>query len=469
MTDKDSKPPFSLRGLINELPRLHLIVVGVAASMVFLALLLPSGQVQANRRPLPVAVELNPDLQLTLAGLSSLSLPEPSIDGLETWQELTVRKGDNLAKLFERAGLSANELHEVMQSGPEAKSLTRIFPGQKLSFQIDDNGQLMALRYQESQLDSTEYHRGDSSFVAEKTSREPEVRHQFASGSINSSLYKAGLDAGLADGMILQMANIFGGVIDFVLDLRSNDQFVVLYDEYYLDGKKVGDGPILAAAFTTQGETHTAYRYVYANGDIDYFSPEGVSMRKTFLRAPLDFIRISSPFSLNRIHPLFKTGRPHRGIDYAAPAGTPIYAAGDGRVVQSGFSNSNGNFVVIQHGETYTTKYLHLQKRAVRPGERVRQRQLIGWVGSTGYATGPHLHYEFLVNGVHHNPGTIVNKLPKAEHIASAEKGRFLKQVAGLQTQFAAYANRDRQLATADTEETNEPKAKVQPEGVRTL
>jgi murein DD-endopeptidase MepM/ murein hydrolase activator NlpD len=234
-----------------------------------------------------------------------------------------------------------------------------------------------------------------------------------------------------------------------VLDLRSSDRFVVMFDEYYLDGKKVGNGPILAASFLNQGETHAAFRYVYANGDVGYFTPEGVSMRKTFMRAPLDFIRISSPFSLSRVHPLFNTARPHRGIDYAAPAGTPIYAAGDGRIVQSGFSPSNGNFVVIAHDGTYSTKYLHMQKRTVAPGQRVKQHQVIGYVGSTGWATGPHLHYEFLVRGVHTNPAKIAGTLPKADRIAAGEQRRFGEQVRGLQTQFVAYANQS-QLAGAE-------------------
>ncbi|MCW3005215.1 MAG: peptidase, partial [Conexibacter sp.] len=404
--------------LIKTLPRAHLALATAALALVFFALMLPSGEVQANRRPLPLPSEFGTDPQLALATLTNPTLTEPSLASThpaeESWQELIVRKGDNLAKLFDRAGVSASDMNDVLESGPEAKLLTHIFPGQKLAFQLDQDGQLVALRYEETQLKSTRYLRDDNNFVAEQISREPEVRHQFASGNITSSFYKAGLDAGLSDGMILQLADIFGGEIDFVLDLRSNDRFVIMFDEYYLDGKKVGNGPILAASFLNQGEAHSAFRYVYANGEVGYFSAEGDSMRKTFLRAPLDFIRISSPFSLSRMHPLFKTNRPHRGIDYAAPAGTPIYAAGDGRIVQSGFSESNGNFVVIEHNSTYSTKYLHMQKRAVGAGQRVKQHQVIGWVGSTGWATGPHLHYEFLVHGVHTNPATIAGKLPKA-------------------------------------------------------
>jgi len=455
MTDKKFKPLATIKHLFQELPTTHMLLASLAVAVVFFALMLPSGEVQANRRAMPLSLQTELDPQLVLNNLATPSIIEPRLNTEQFasdvgWQELTVRKGDNLAKLFERAGVSATDMNEVLQSGPEAKTLTHIFPGQKLAFQLDKEGQLVALRYEQTELKSTLYNRDDSNFVAEKINRDPEVRHQFASGVITSSLYKAGLDAGLSDAMILQMAEIFGGEIDFVLDLRANDHFVVMYDEYYLDGKKIGNGPILAASFTNQDEAHSAFRYVYANGDTGYFSADGVSMRKTFMRAPLDFIRVSSPFSLSRVHPLFKTSRPHRGIDYAAPTGTPVYAAGDGRVVQSGFSDSNGNFVVIQHNGTYSTKYLHLSKRSVKAGDRVKQHQVIGAVGSTGWATGPHLHYEFLVNGTHTNPATIAGKLPQADHIASTEKRRFSEQVRGLEVQFVAYANQSK-LALQDS------------------
>ena len=442
MIDNNSVLAAKVKKLASALPKTHALLIALAVATVFFATLLPSGQVQANRQALPLTSDINPDPQLALTTLTNPVLTEPTLQTENTqpaWQEVVVRKGDNLAKLFDRAGVSASDMNEVLESGGDAKALKHIFPGQKLAFQVDADGELVALRYDESQLKSTHYYRDEDNFVAEKISREPEVRHQFTRGAITSSFYKAGLDAGLSDAMILQLAEIFGGEIDFALDLRANDQFVVMYDEYYLDDKKIGNGPILAAAFTNAGETHTAFRYVYANGDLSYYTADGVSMRKTFMRAPLDVLRVSSPFSLSRMHPLFNTSRPHRGIDYAAPTGTPVYAAGDGRVVQSGLSPSNGNFVVIQHSGNYATKYLHLSKRNVKAGDRVRQHQVIGAVGATGWATGPHLHYEFLVNGVHTNPAKIAGKLPQAEHIAAAEKRRFTEQVHGLQTQFVAY------------------------------
>ena len=436
------RPDFVRTGLLHDFPRLHVALATIAAGAIFVALMLPSGQVQAKRGalPLPANLEWNAPSANVLSQ-AEIHLEEPSLSANpteESWQELTVRKGDNLAKIFERAGVSATEMQEVLDLGSEADTLKRIFPGQKFSFQLDQNGQLQALRYEEDLLNSTEIHRSDDTFVAEKVSREPETQQHFAAGTIKSSLYRAAKDAGLSDGQILEMAKIFGSEIDFALDLRAGDKFTVLYEDQYIDGKKVGRGSILAASFTNQGESFTAYRYVYADGSVNYFSPTGVSMRKAFLRAPLDFLKVTSNFNMRRFHPILKVTRPHRGIDYSAPTGTPVYAAGDGRIVQSGFSPSNGNFVVIQHNGDYTTKYLHLSRRSVKVGTRVKQGQAIGTVGSTGYATGPHLHYEFLVNGVHRDPRTIAKTLPKAVALAGAEKARFTQQTAGLQQQFAA-------------------------------
>lgn len=455
MTDQKTAPTQKFFSLIKALPKTHIALASAAIASVFFTMMLPS-EVQANRRPLPLPAELSTDPQLALTAIANPTFAEPALIAQEPsdngWQELVVRKGDNLAKLFDRAGLSAADMNDVLQSGPEGKLLRHIFPGQKLAFQTNEDGQLIALRYEETQLKSTQYLREEDNFVAEKIHREPEVRQQFISGDITSSFYKAGLDAGLSDSQILQLADIFGGEIDFVLDLRSNDRFLVMFDEYHLDGKKVGNGPIRAASFTNQGQTYQAFRYVYANGDVGYFSQDGTSMRKTFMRAPLDVLKVSSPFSMKRVHPLFKTSRPHRGIDYSAPTGTPIYAAGDGRIVQSGFSSSMGNYVVIEHNKTYSTKYMHMQKRAVAAGQRVKQHQVIGYVGATGYATGPHLHYEFLVNGVHTNPAKIASKLPKADRIAAGEQRRFMEQVRGLQSQFAAYASQTESKVAAAPE-----------------
>jgi murein DD-endopeptidase MepM/ murein hydrolase activator NlpD len=216
------------------------------------------------------------------------------------------------------------------------------------------------------------------------------------------------------------------------------DTIELVFEEKYLDGEKLEDGAILAAAFTNKGQTFEAYRYIDGLGDMGYYNREGVSMRKAFLRAPVDFTRVSSNFNPNRLHPIYKTKRPHRGTDYAAPTGTPVYAAGDGRVVEAGYTRTNGNYVFIQHGESYKTHYLHLHKRQVKQGQRVKQGELIGSVGSTGAATGPHLHYEFLVNGVHRNPRNVHKVLPKAKSLPETELARFQSHIKQPVQQLAA-------------------------------
>jgi murein DD-endopeptidase MepM/ murein hydrolase activator NlpD len=237
---------------------------------------------------------------------------------------------------------------------------------------------------------------------------------------------------------IVDMANIFGGVIDFILDPRTGDQFSILYEEQYLDGEFVGKGQILATQFTNQGKKFTAVRYINEEGESGYYSPEGESMRKAFLRNPLDVFRISSNFNPRRRHPISNTIRAHKGTDYAAPTGTPIRATSDGRVTRASRYGSFGNLVIVKHAGGFETKYAHLSRyaRGISCGDRVRQGDIIGYVGATGGATGPHLHYEFLVNGVHQNPRTILNKLPKAVSIDPAEMEHFNQQTAGLLQQF---------------------------------
>lgn len=248
----------------------------------------------------------------------------------------------------------------------------------------------------------------------------------------------AGQEAGLSQNLIMELANIFGGVIDFVQDPRQGDTIHLVYEELYLDGEKYGDGNIVAASFTNQGKTYNAFRYVDTNGDVNYYNEEGVSMRKAFLLAPVDFTRISSNFNLKRLHPIYKTTRPHRGTDYAAPTGTPVYAAGDGRVIKAGYTRANGNYVFIQHGSRYVTRYLHLNKRKVKQGQKVVQSQVIGTVGSTGAATGPHLHYEFLMDGVHRDPRKIHKQLPKAKTLAPSEMVAFRQAINSSAMQLAA-------------------------------
>ena len=356
------------------------------------------------------------------------AVTEGQIQSIETtpltWNDVTVRSGDNLSLIFNRAGFSDRDVFDVT-SGVQGQALRRIFPGQLIGFAADEAAELIAVRHIESPLKQTVYSKNEGQFVSEVIVRETETRERSVAITIDSSLFLAGDQAGLSAAIIMELAAILGGVIDFALDPRRGDDIVILFEENYLDGEKFSDGNILAASFNNNGRLVEAYRYTDSLGDTGYFDADGVSMRKAFLKAPLDFTRVSSSFNPNRLHPIYKTKRPHRGTDYAAPRGTPVYAAGDGRVIDAGYTRPNGNYVFIQHGEGFKTHYLHLNKKRVKRGDRVTQGQVIGTVGSTGAATGPHLHYEFLVNGVHRNPRTVHKILPKAKSLPDSEIPRF--------------------------------------------
>lgn len=340
------------------------------------------------------------------------------------WNDMAVRTGDNLSLIFNRAGFSDRDVYDVTSS-KKGGALRKIFPGQLIGFAANEDNALVAVRHIESPLKQTVYSKSEGQFVSEIITRETQARERSVALTIDSSLFLAGDRAGLSDGIIMELAAILGGVIDFALDPRRGDEIIILFEENFLDGEKFSDGNILAASFNNNGRLVEAYRYTDSSGDTGYFDADGVSMRKAFLKAPLDFTRVSSSFNPNRLHPIYKTKRPHRGTDYAAPRGTPVYAAGDGRIVEASYTRSNGNYVFIQHGEGFKTHYLHLNKKRVKRGDRVTQGQVIGTVGSTGAATGPHLHYEFLVNGVHRNPRTVHKILPKAKSLPDSELALF--------------------------------------------
>ncbi len=381
----------------------------------------PGLTVSSNHFAIPV-MSLD-TLDTNLEWTSAPSLAEHS------WLDQTIKYGDTLSVIFKRAGYGEQDMYDIVNQSADGKSLEKLFPGQTISFQTDDSGSLVGVRYTKSQLESVTYLRTDSGFESQLEVRSPELREAWTTGVITSSLSLAGEEAGLSQSMIMDMANIFGGVVDFALDPRRGDTMQLVYQELYVDGEKYKDGEIIAASFTNQGETFNAFRYTDSNGDTNYYNEDGVSMRKSFLMAPLDFTRISSNFNMKRMHPIYKITRPHRGTDYAAPTGTPVYSAGDGRVADAGYSGTMGNYVVVQHSDQYTTKYLHLQKRMVNKGQRVSQSEVIGTVGSTGAATGPHLHYEFLVNGIHRNPRTIYKDLPKAQKLPEEEMENFRRAI----------------------------------------
>jgi murein DD-endopeptidase MepM/ murein hydrolase activator NlpD len=362
-----------------------------------------------------------------------------------TWQHHEIAAGDSLSSLFTKAGLNDSDLFTLLNSSAEAKVLNRVYPGYTLDFNIPNDGELAQLRVLKNPLEGYLFTRQGSSYGVENIVNTPQIRQAFKVGTISDSLFLAGKREQIPATTIMEMANIFGGVIDFILDPRTGDEFSILYEEKYLDGEFIGHGDILASRFVNQGKVFTAVRFIDADGEVGYYNADGESMRKAFLRSPLDVFRISSNFSPSRRHPVLNTIRAHKGTDYAAPTGTPIRATSDGRVSFAGRKGSFGNLVIVKHQGGFETKYAHLNKFAgYKKGARVRQGDIIGYVGSTGSATGPHLHYEFLVNGVHQNPRTIVDKLPKARSVEASQLPAFRDQTAGLLQQFDALASKSR-------------------------
>ena len=377
----------------------------------------------------PIRETLNLNHQIAIVDEPLTQTSDIYID----WKEQTVASGDNLSTLFYRVGLNDLDVYRISQA-KEGKSLRNLLPGEVFRFGLDSSGKLIEMRYEKSALETYSFSADKNNYQSKHIIRKPEVLKSYREGAIEESLYLAGMKANMPDKTVMELANIFGWDIDFVFDIRKGDSFAVLFEERYIDGQRLNTGNILAASFTNRGKTYKAVRYTNSQGKTSYYTPDGLSMRKAFLRTPLDIFRISSGFNLRRKHPIHKKIKAHRGVDYAAPTGTPVYASGDGRVIEAGFTKANGNYVFIQHGQTYTTKYIHLHRKKVRTGQTVKQRQVIGTVGATGYATGPHLHYEFLVNGVHRNPRTV--SLPKANPIPVAEKPRFNKMAMALLEQL---------------------------------
>jgi murein DD-endopeptidase MepM/ murein hydrolase activator NlpD len=358
-----------------------------------------------------------------------LEIPEPEATGTRTLLE--VRSGDNLDVLFRRHGLSVAELHHLLKLEAAAPHLRRIRPGD--TFEIFHHGEsILSLTRRIGETRSLVVTAGEQGFEASFLDHPVEVRVARTTGQISSSFYAAGLAAGLSDGTIMRLAGIYAWDIDFALDIRSDDWFAVVYEEIWQDGEKLRDGEIVAAEFSNRGRSYRAVRFPDEDGRASYYTPSGDNMRKAFLRAPVHFTRVSSNFNPNRLHPILKTRRPHRGVDYAARSGTPIMAAGDGRVITSGPQSGYGNTVVLQHGGNVTTLYAHMSRIApgARVGRRVRQGEVIGYVGMTGLATAPHLHYEYRVNGVHKNPRTV--DLPKAEPVPAARRAEFAAVTAPL-------------------------------------
>jgi murein DD-endopeptidase MepM/ murein hydrolase activator NlpD len=342
-----------------------------------------------------------------------------------------VSRNDTMDRLFRRFELNLGDLASL-RNLPELRSqVDRLKPGELLRF-MHRGGELVGLERKLSDSETLKVTRDANGFNTDVLENPLEIRTRSASAFIDSSLFQAAADADLNERVAFDLAEIFQYDIDFVLDIQSGDRFSVVYEEVFQDGVALRTGNILAAKFVNEGREYRAVRYVDSHGSAQYFTPDGKSLRKAFIRAPVQFSRISSRFNPSRRHPVLNRIRAHRGVDYAAPVGTPVRAAGEGRVRFLGRQGGYGNVIELEHGSGVVTVYGHMSRFAARlkRGQRVELGSVIGYVGMTGLATGPHLHYEYRIRGKHQNPQTV--PLPDAEPIASAEREHFLAATAEL-------------------------------------
>lgn len=342
------------------------------------------------------------------------------------WTEITVRRGETLSQILRRVGQEDSALLNSLRTQAEARTLYQLQPGQVLRLRISDTGQLQELTTELEAGTTLHLRRTDHGFRVTREVLPLDIQPAYATGTIESSLFEDGLAAGLSEGLLLKLVEIFGWDIDFAQQLRRGDGFAVIYEEKFSQGQKIADGQILAAEFVNQGKTYRAIGFRDERGRLEYYTPEGLSLRRPFLRTPVELSRISSRFAM-RFHPVLKTWRAHTGVDYAAPTGTPVRATAAGRVASLGWNGGYGQAVTLKHGGTFSTLYGHLSRfhSGLRVGSLVEQGQVIGYVGATGLATGPHLHYELQVNGRHQNPITF--KFPGATPLAPEHKQAFLR------------------------------------------
>ncbi len=393
----------------------------------------------------PIATADN-DHKPVAAALTAPAAPPPD------WVAATVRRGDTLSHIFARHGLPAADAYATAQL-PAAAPLGQIHPRQKIHLAADENGALTALRYPLDRLSTLWINRIDGVLAAEVVTRRPQIKLRAEQATITHSLLGAARDAGIDYDVLYGLAQIFGWQVDFTRDIRRGDQFSVIFEQRYLDGEKIGNGDIIAAQLRVGGESLRAIRHLDASYDaqsIDhgpagtrrgrlYYAANGDGIQSSFLRSPLEFARVTSGFTRRRLHPIHKTWRAHKGVDYGARRGTAVRTTSDGVVTHIGRSGGYGKRIVLRHGLRYTTLYAHLNRYRARLkiGARVAQGDIIGYVGNTGWATGPHLHYEFRVDGAHRNPLTVA--LPKSPAIAAAHKPAFLAQAQSWVAQLAQF------------------------------
>lgn len=420
--------------------------LALGSVLIVISLLLGRAPREANATYIAPASSTN----LTLRDAISvpLQLPQPTPDNSAEsvaggdapdteWFTVNVKNGDTLGAIFSRIGVDTDQLQKIVSLNSDTASLKRLHPGESFKFKVNAKGQLQELTYDTDAVHILRVENKGDSFHSTVIERPIDHRLARASAVITSSLFGAAQAAGLADNITLKLTKIFGWDVDFALGIREGDSFAVVFEEDYVDGKKVRDGEILAAEFKNRGKTYRALRYTDPNGQVAYYAPDGGNLRKAFLRTPVEFSRISSGFSLARLHPILNRIRAHKGVDYAAPMGTPVKATSDAMVAFVGKKNGYGNIVELTHNKHISTLYGHLSRFAngLHKGMRVAQGQTIAYVGMTGLATGPHLHYEVHVDGQYRDP--LATKTIIAEPVLDKYRPDFLAKTQPMLSQLS--------------------------------
>lgn len=369
--------------------------------------------------------------------VSPVALPEPvatDSGAFDFWREDRIQPGDTLVSLLGRLGVGSEEMPAIL--GASRAQSAKFIAGRSVLAKVTSGGRLLLFRYLIDDKNLLSIERSGEGYSVKNEITQPETNVVVRSGEIKYSLFGATDAADVPDSVASQMAEIFSGDIDFHRDLRQGDRFSVVYELQAYAGRALRTGRILAAEFVNQGQSYRAVYFMDPQGREGYFTPDGKSMKRAFLKSPIPFSRISSGFSRSRYHPVLKEWRAHKGIDYAAGSGTPVRAVSDATVAFSGRKGGYGNLVVLKHRGPYSSAYGHLSRfaKGIRNGARIKQGDIIGYVGSTGLATGPHLHYEFRVNNVQKDPLAV--RMPAAYPLDARYRAQFAAAVVPLVSQI---------------------------------
>ena len=400
------------------------------------------------------------DKQKTNYARKTLSLPK--LDSYKTttgeltedngWTIIQTQSGDSLASIFKRVGLSRQTLQAILHNNKHAKTLASIKPHQQMQFLIH-NHVLDKLIIPVSTAQFLVVSHEKKNYSCTLKSRKMSMHNEYLTATVRGSLYSTAKRMNIPSKLIQQMTELLNWEINFAKEVRTGDQFSIIYEAYYIEDKLVSAGKIVAVTYTNRGKQHQAIGYANAVGDYDYFTQQGVSLKKAFSRYPIKFSHISSTYSLSRYHPVLHYRRPHKGVDLAAPIGTPVYATGDGRIEVIDRHNGYGNMIKIAHNKPYSSLYAHLLRfqKGLSRGTQVKRGQVIGYVGQTGLADGPHCHYEVHVNHQPRNPTTI--ELPHASPVPAREMASFKRKTNALLAQLKLYE--EASLATTGKKSTN--------------